>query len=282
MNKLAIDVGGTSIKWAVISPKNEILKHGNVLTNIELSGEEMIKTALFTLTKDLINEFEINGIAISTAGVVDTNAGIVVETASTMPKYQGTKLKEIFEREFNIKTSVENDSNCNGLCELEQLKGLYNNLLVVTIGTGVGGCVILNKQVYRGSNFRAGEIGQITIGGKLVDNLFSTRALVTYVNEHGYNFANGIEVFAAIEDNVKISVIVNEFINSFVEFIKNIDNILDFDAIVIGGGISKSTYFMNNLKKYGTHQNLNFIDSKFGNDSNLFGAVIHFNNQNKK
>lgn len=276
--KIAIDIGGTTIKWAVYENFQKI--HSDYTpTNTKLSGSEMLKQALFKPLHKLIKQYDINGIAISTAGVVNLQTGEIVKCGQTMPNYKNTKIQKLFADEFNLPVSVENDSNCNGLAESMNLHKNHTNALVLTLGTGVGGCIILNQEIYHGNNYQAGEIGQIKINNIPVDNIYSTNGLINFVNNHGYNFNNGLEMFEQTQNDENLRKVINEHITNFVNFIENLKWILDFDIVIIGGGISKSTYFINELTNQSKKHNLNITFSEQGNDANFIGALIHFHNE---
>lgn len=278
--KIAIDVGGTTIKWALYDGF-EKLESSSGKTNPQLSGEEMLSTVLFNPISEIVSKHKIDGIAVSTAGVVDINSGTVIKCGQTLSNYKNTNIKKLLEEKFKIEVSVENDSNCNALGELQNIDEKHKNILVLTLGTGVGGCLLLNRNVYRGQNFQAGEVGQMKLDNKLVDFIFSTNGLVNFVNSNGYNFENGLSLFESCETNEVVAQLVKTHINKFVEFIKNLDWILDFDLVVIGGGISKSKFFTDELKRQALEQQLNIVESKQGNDANFIGALIHFENMIK-
>lgn len=278
--KIAIDVGGTTIKWALYDGF-EKLESSSGKTNPQLNGEEMLSTVLFNPISEIVSKHKIDGIAVSTAGVVDINSGTVIKCGQTLPNYKNTNIKKLLEEKFKIEVSVENDSNCNALGELQNIDEKHKNILVLTLGTGVGGCLLLNRNVYRGQNFQAGEVGQMKLDNKLVDFIFSTNGLVNFVNSNGYNFENGLSLFESCETNEVVAQLVKNHINKFVEFIKNLDWILDFDLVVIGGGISKSKFFTDELKRQALEQQLNIVESKQGNDANFIGALIHFENMIK-
>lgn len=126
----------------------------------------------------------LTGIAISSAGIIDPLKGKIIYANKNIPNYKGTNLKRILEEEYKLPVTVENDVNSALLGELNY--GDYQNVhsaLMITIGTGVGGALYLNNQIYHGFLDSAGEIGYSLVDGQNIEAIASTRALVDRVSE---------------------------------------------------------------------------------------------------
>ena len=176
MNYLCIDIGGTSIKYALFNEKGE--KTTKVLKTPTIKDE--VSNQILPTILQLVGEYrsEINGVAISSAGVVDSE-GSIAYAGYTIPGYTGTKIKKEVEEMYKIRCEVENDVNC--ACLGEVWKGSAQNassVVMLTVGTGVGGAVYLNNHLWTGINYTAGEIGYMYIQGKYFQDLASTTALL--------------------------------------------------------------------------------------------------------
>ena len=138
MYYICVDIGGTSIKYGVLSEKGEIFIDGTVSTKVT-EKENFILSDVKKLVRNILDEYknyEIKGICISTAGVVNPEKGEIAYAGPTIPKYTGTKIKEELEKEFSIPCEVENDVNCAGLGEYWKGAGKGSKSMVcLTIGT---------------------------------------------------------------------------------------------------------------------------------------------------
>ena len=164
MNRfICIDVGGTSIKYGLSNEIGEFIDKGSVDKEAIEKGGPGILEKIKTISKKYIEDNDIDGICISTAGMVDSKKGKVVYALEHLiPEYTGMEIKREVEKEFNIRCEVENDVNCAGLGETWLGAGKNaKSSVCVTVGTGIGGCVILDNKLIHGFSNSAGEIGYI-------------------------------------------------------------------------------------------------------------------------
>lgn len=167
MNKkyLAIDVGGTSIKYAITDKNAEIAKLDEIKTR-RGQGE------LFESLDEIIcpNLNEISGIAMSFPGKINVEKGIV-NIIATFKWICNLSLKSILEEKYGVPVWIENDGKCAALAEFWKgnLSGIDNGM-VIGLGTEIAGGIILNGKLYRGSNESAGEISSILSDFKTLDN----------------------------------------------------------------------------------------------------------------
>ena len=165
---ICIDIGGTSIKYGVLDGTGEIFINGSITTKVTQT-ENFILLDLKKLIKDILEQYvtyDIKGICVSSAGVVNPEKGEIVYSGPTIPGYTGTKIKEEIEKEFGIRCEVENDVNCAGLGEYWKGAGKGSKSMVcMTIGTGIGGSVILDGKLLNGIGYTAGEIGYMDVNG---------------------------------------------------------------------------------------------------------------------
>ena len=163
--RVGIDVGGTNIKIALVDLDGKIVYNATTPTRAEMgyeAGINNIKQAI----KDLMQETKetpqtIEAIGFGLPGQIDYKEGIV-KNLPNIPGWVNVPLAKIIEDEFQIKTKLDNDVRCAALGELNFGAGKgCENLICITIGTGIGSGIVLNHKLVRGSSNAAGEIGHI-------------------------------------------------------------------------------------------------------------------------
>lgn len=288
---LSFDIGGTAIKYGLVSTCGDIIWKREMETEAERGGKNILIKIKKVIEK-VIEEDEIIGVAISTAGIVDTEKGMIKYSNGNIKEYTGLKLKEEIEMEFNLKTTVENDVNCAALGELWKgsAKG-KENVFCITIGTGVGGAVIVNKRILKGPTFSSGEIGYLNICGETLDKRGSTKGIIErYSKEKEINpkDINGKIIFELAKNNDKIAIKeIDSMVESISSAIGMIAYIINPDLIIIGGGIVKQKdYLLNkfkeNVKEKVTPYIYDGIQIKLAeleNDAGIIGAVYNFINK---
>ena len=166
-NRIGIDVGGTNVKIALVNDKGEIIYSNSVPTRAEMGYEytvNNIKQAIHDLLKETkLSTKDIEGIGFGFPGQVDYKAGIV-RNAPNIPGWVEVPIAKLIEDEFKIPTRVDNDVRCAALGELNYGAGKgCENLICITVGTGIGSGLIVNGKLVRGASNAAGEIGHIKL-----------------------------------------------------------------------------------------------------------------------
>lgn len=134
-NYVSIDIGGTAIKYGVIAADGKILTKDKMDTEAEKGGPEILNK-VFGIVENYLDEYKIEGICISTAGMVDTEKGEIFYASPLIPGYTGTKFKEVLEGKYSIPCEVENDVNCAGLAERISGAAIDSKVtLCLTVGT---------------------------------------------------------------------------------------------------------------------------------------------------
>ena len=173
-NRIGIDVGGTNVKIALVNDKGNIIYSNSIPTRAEMGYEYTInnmKEAIAELIKETKSDAKsIEGIGFGFPGQIDYQKGIV-RLAPNIPGWVEVPIAEIIEKEFSIPTRVDNDVRCAALGELNYGAGIgCENLICITVGTGIGSGLIINGKLVRGASNAAGEIGHIKLdmnGGPL-------------------------------------------------------------------------------------------------------------------
>lgn len=159
MPALGIDLGGTKIGCAPVCENKVIGEPKKVPTP---KGADNIIDTLVGLIEDARKDHILRGVGIATAGIVDTNTGEVIGSTGNLPGWAGTPIKKVIEGRTGLPVHVDNDANAAAYGEVKTL-GLTDKACVVgiTLGTGIGGGIILKGALYRGAHFAAGEIGHL-------------------------------------------------------------------------------------------------------------------------
>lgn len=280
MNILAIDIGGTMIKYGLVSSDGEILLTDKIETEAE-KGLENILNKIDNIFKKYKENNPV-GIAVSGTGQINGMIGKVIGGNPIIPNWIGTNLVKILEEKYNLPIVLENDVNCVALGEkwIGAGKNL-KNFICLTIGTGIGGGIILNNQLFRGENFVAGEFGHILIKKGEFEQFASTTALIRLVKERTGKTLNGKEIFdLEKKEIVEYQEVVSEWIENLTDGLSSIVYCFNPANIILGGGvIEQGEPLINRIKdslfkKIGPQfkEKLNIIQAKLGNNAGMIGA----------
>lgn len=280
MNILAIDIGGTMVKYGLISSDGEILSTDKIETEAE-KGLENILNKIDNIFKKY-KENNLIGVAVSGTGQINGMIGKVMGGNPIIPNWIGANLVKILEEKYNLPAVLENDVNCVALGEkwIGAGKNL-KNFICLTIGTGIGGGIILNNQLFRGENFVAGEFGHILIRKGEFEQFASTTALIRLVKERTGKTLNGKEIFdLEKKEIVEYQEVISEWIENLTDGLSSIVYCFNPANIILGGGvIGQGEALINRIKnslfkKIGLQfkEKLNIIQAKLGNNAGMIGA----------
>ncbi|MDH6308917.1 glucokinase [Dysgonomonas sp. PFB1-18] len=161
---IGLDLGGSSIKYGLVSNEGTIVKEGKIPSYADKSAEEIISQLLLAVDTAIQyakeNNMEICGIGIGTPGIVDEKNGIVLGGAENLAEWENIPLAKIVKEHSGLDTYVNNDANVMGLAEARfgAAKGC-TDVVFLTVGTGIGGAVIINGKLYGGYQNRGTELG---------------------------------------------------------------------------------------------------------------------------
>ena len=280
MNILAIDIGGTMIKYGLVSSDGEILSTDKIETEAE-KGLENILNKIDNIFKRYKENNPV-GIAVSGTGQINGIIGKVIGGNPIIPNWIGTNLVKILEKKYNLPAVLENDVNCVALGEKWIGAGKdLSNFICLTIGTGIGGGIILNNQLFRGENFVAGEFGHILIKKGEFEQFASTTALIRLVKERTEKTLNGKEIFdLEKKEIVEYQEVISEWIENLTDGLSSIVYCFNPANIILGGGvIEQGEPLINRIKnslfkKIGSQfkEKLNITQAKLGNNAGMIGA----------
>ena len=280
MNILAIDIGGTMIKYGLVSSDGKILSTDKIKTESS-KGLNNILNKIDNIFK-IYKENNPVGIAVSGTGQINGMIGKVIGGNPIIPNWIGTNLVKILEEKYNLPIVLENDVNCVALGEkwIGAGKNL-KNFICLTIGTGIGGGIILNNQLFRGENFVAGEFGHILIKKGEFEQFASTTALIRLVKERTGKTLNGKEIFdLEKKEIVEYQEVISEWIENLTDGLSSIVYCFNPANMILGGGvIGQGEPLINRIKnslfkKIGPQfkEKLNIIQAKLGNNAGMIGA----------
>ncbi len=299
-----IDVGGTTVKCGFFSVDGEVLEKWEIPTRTENNGENILPDIAKSINEKLeekkIDKAEVAGVGIGVPGPVNDNG----EVPCAVNLHWGYKnLVKEMEEMTGLKTRAGNDANVAALGEMWRGSGVgYHNLVMVTLGTGIGGGIIVNEKIITGSHGAGGEIGHAHVEDSIDTpcNCGNCGCLEQVAS------ATGIAYLARkmMEESDEASVIRRDNVSAKTVFdgvkagdelakkvaekfgyylgkaLANFACVTDPEAFVIGGGVSKAgdiilDYIRPHYQKYAfkSCKDAAFVIAKLGNDAGIYGAA---------
>ena len=288
-NYIAFDIGGTMIKYGIIDACGNIVERFEIPTEASLGGSHIMDKVIKIITGYIHTGNTLSGICISTAGMVDSETGIIVYANQNIPAYTGTKVKDILERKFSIPCEVENDVACAGLAE--QCTGAAKGSRVsvcLTIGTGIGCSIMIDNKIFHGANNSAGEVGYMNMFGSQFEELASGSALVRNTarqKEINPEELDGIKIFELAKSGDRVCInAIEEMCDKLGYGIANICYVINPEVVVLGGGIAGQKDYLyeiirKKLDKYlieSVSQKTRLLFASQGNQAGMLGAYYNF------
>ena len=306
---IGIDLGGTNIAIGIVDEDGKITVQGSTPTLSPRSYTEIVKD-MVTLCEKLTAEAgifmnDIEAVGIGTPGSVDYEKGSVAYSNNL--KFNDAPLRDEFQKYYNIPVVLENDANSAAYGEYIANGGDAGVFLAITLGTGVGGGIILDKKIFRGANGAGGELGHFTLvhNGALCscgkkgcwEAYASVTALInqtkvaiekhpeslmkSLAEENGH--VSGRTAFdAAKKGDPAAKEVVDKYIEYVADGLVSIVNIFQPDKIVVSGGISKEgDYLLDPVREYVKKYDYNKLFKRteietatLYNDAGIIGAAF--------
>jgi glucokinase len=302
---LGVDIGGTTIKLGLFKTEGKLLEKWEIETRKENEGKHIIKDIVETLENKLNekNIFKNNvlGIGIGVPGPVKAD-GTVLRCVNL--GWEVFNIVEEVTKLIKLPIKAGNDANVAALGEIWQGGGKgYKNAVMVTLGTGVGGGIVIDGKIISGSNGAGGEIGHIKVSDNETENCGcgNKGCLEQYASATGIvNLANKALRISKIESKLKefenlsakdifdsaeagdelALTLVDDFSNNLGKALANISCVIDPEIFVIGGGVSKNGHVLidniiKHFKENAFHasRSTKFKLAKLGNDAGIYGAA---------
>ncbi|WP_105618359.1 ROK family protein [Vallitalea okinawensis] len=311
MYYVGVDLGGTSIKAAIVSEEGKILVKDSVPTYAERSSGEILKD-MAMLIKGLISdaglsEDQIQSIGVGSPGTPDVKNGVLLY-ANNFADFNNAPIRAELQKYLDLPVYLENDANAAALGESMVGAGReYGNCVAVTLGTGVGGGIIIDGKVYAGSFHGGAELGHtvIEVGGEQCScgrkgcweayssataiirdgRIAAARYPKCLINEYvdgDLSKVNAKVVFDAYHEGDEYAKeVVERYIKYLAIGIVNTINLLEPEVLVIGGGVSaQKDNLLNPLMEYvkgevyGGEPKTKIKIAELGNDAGLIGAAF--------
>lgn len=244
---IAIDLGGTAIKYGLVDINGQVLWEGIVPTPLG-AKEEIINELLRCADRVKAANPQASPlcIGIGTPGLVDYTTGYISGAATQLPSWENFPLGAIISREAHLPAYVDNDANLMGLGEFVFGKtGACRNAIFITVGTGIGGAIFINGELYRGSKNAGGELGCIPFfyEGRQVywEDFVSMKAMIgRYKNKKNETeILSAWQIFErATAGEPEAQAIIAENAQLLGYGIGGYINVFNPDKVIIGGGVS--------------------------------------------
>ncbi|MBK7106992.1 MAG: ROK family protein [Ignavibacteriae bacterium] len=232
---IGIDLGGTNVRIGLVEDNKIVKLISNKISSKE--SQEIVINEIIDVISKIITK-NVRGIGIGVPSIVNIEKGIVYEVHN-IPSWREVHLKEILENKFKIPTYVNNDVNCFILGEKHFGKGkFYKDIIGLAMGTGLGGGIIINGELFAGKNCGAGEFGLM----KYLDKNYEY-----YCSGQFFQFKYGIKgeeiLKSAQNGDEKALEILIEFGEHMGNLINSIMYALNPEIIILGGSVSKAYKF---------------------------------------
>lgn len=291
-----IDLGATNIKFSLIH-KGKIISKKSLPTRSFPSREDLI-SALSRIIKEILSENgvlkkNVLGIGIGLPGPIDHFKGIV-HYFPNIPGWRNVRLREIMQRKTGLPVFIDNDANLMTLAEarIGSAKG-KTNVVGVTLGTGVGGGIIVNGKLYRGSSFAAGEIGHIPLnesgphcpcGGTACLERYVGNNRILDQAKKSFGETISLEELSRLakSGNKRARKIWENTAQLLGITLSGVVNFFNPDTIVIGGGVANAgTLIFDTIRKViltrsmpTSAKTVKVVKAKLGNDAGMIGAGL--------
>ena len=288
MNKIGIDLGGTKIEGILLDENFNEITRKRISTNQD-QGYDSILKSISSLIQDLRTKSNSEAsIGICTPGIISKNTGLIKN--SNTQCLIGKPLKNDLENILEQKISMENDANCFALAEATLGAGKNFDLVFgVIMGTGVGGGVIIRKKIHTGRANIAGEWGHHCVrpdgnscycgNNGCMETYISGPALERYWTKLTYKTEPLHEIVKKLDTEVGKRW-KEDFLENFGLGLANVIDILDPDAIILGGGVSNIDFLYDEGKNavyekvFSDQINTPILKNELGDSSGVFGACM--------
>ena len=288
MNKIGIDLGGTKIEGILLDENFNEITRKRISTNQD-QGYDSILKSISSLIQDLHTKSNSEAsIGICTPGIISKNTGLIKN--SNTQCLIGKPLKNDLENILEQKISMENDANCFALAEATLGAGKNFDLVFgVIMGTGVGGGVIIRKKIHTGRTNIAGEWGHHCVrpdgnscycgNNGCIETYISGPALERYWTKLTYKTEPLHEIVKKLDSEVGKRW-KEDFLENFGLGLANVIDILDPDAIILGGGVSNIDFLYDEGKNavyekvFSDQIDTPILKNELGDSSGVFGACM--------
>lgn len=295
---IGLDIGGTKIKGLIVDSFGQIWKELTLPTHAQL-GKDHVLSVCYDIIDSLLQAFyPIVGIGIATGGRVDVQTGQIVYATDNLPGWMGLQLKQIIEYKYKLPTFVDNDANLALLGEMwVGAAKEYSHIVMLTLGTGVGGANAFFGRIYQGKQFDGGEYGHVILHPNgVLCNCGKRGCVEQYISGNALkrdaeralkvSLTSGRELFDHYGvEHPLVKPVMDEFINNLYLTIQNIHNAINPEIILLGGGLidSQEHWFDTLTTRFQhTYEQPLIVPAILGNQAGAVGAAKFVFNQISK
>ncbi len=307
---ISVDLGGTKILSALINDNKEIIAREKVATKFKKGPAQLVKdiveSVFMLLEKAGVTEDKIKAICLGVPGTVNPLSGIIGNAPNLQIK--NYNIKKALQKHFKIPVLIENDVNLGGLgIKKYEFNDKVNNMLVIFVGTGIGGALFFDGKIYRGSSYFAGEIGHILVSeeGMLLGNKKKTtfetlasrtaivkailkdikagkKSVITELVADKKAIKSKVLLQAMLKNDKVVKSNINKASKIIGTVLGSIVTLLNIDTIVLGGGVIEAMgkYMLPVIKKEFEKAVLpepgkivNLVTTKLGDDAAIYGGL---------
>lgn len=289
---IGLDVGGTKIAAGAVDGRGKVVKKITLPTSTRRGKKVILKNILEAASKVCLPGVKAIGIAM--AGQCDFKNGIFLSGPNFPKNFRNINIKNFLETKFRVPVFLDNDARCFTLAESIYGGGRgYKNFVGVTLGTGLGGGIVIDEKILRGKNNTAGEIGHMTIDASSpyrcscgrfghFETLASGTALENFYKKLSGKNLSGQEISTKVKTGDKKAKQALVMLSRHLALgLANLAQILNPDIIVVGGGISQTPAFwpaaLREFKKgviYKSLKKTKIVKTKLGIDAGIVGAAL--------
>lgn len=287
MRVLALDIGGTAIKSALLDEGGQVLQEGETPSEGRRGGKRLMERA-----KAVIDDYTgYDAIGVSTTGQVDAREGRIIFANENVPGYSGMQVAKILRTHARVPVVVENDVNAAALGEAHFGAGVgERDFLCLTYGTGVGGAIVIDGRIYGGADGVAGEMGHILTHPEglpcacgqrgCYEQYASTSALMRRAREVEPSLRNGRALFERFSAREDLQAIVSAWVTEVAYGLISLVHTFNPSLIVLGGGVMRQDAVVQAVRDrlyprlMQSYRGVRLEGARLGNQAGIFGAFV--------
>jgi len=304
-----IDIGATNIKFGLVNDAGEVQYRDKATTPQESSAETLFEKVLHAGERLLIEadnrDAAVGSVGVGSPGAVNIETGIIQGSCPNLPYWVGFHLRDRLSERLNLPVHVDNDANCAALAEYRFGSGAgCRNIICLTIGTGIGGGLIIDGSLYHGADYSAGEVGHMLVcdsgGGEPVflEKIVSAPAMIAEVRRRlGGNITPVYEgligndlnqltvrkMYAAVRKGDRAAAeVLREKAEILGVSLAGLANVVNPELIILGGGVAEGgAVFVDTVRETVCKQalpvvaeSLDVVPARMGNSAGFIGAAF--------
>lgn len=292
---VGVDLGGTSIKYGLVNAKNEVVWSAKKSTPAKTSRKEIVHSICESVIQAIQVaeklDFKVTCVGVGTPGLV-RDKNIVLGAADNLTDWENVPLGTLIENQIKLPTYIANDADMMATGEFSKFGFVDETVLFLTLGTGIGGALIIKGELFQGHFGMGGELGMfpMIINGEVLnwEDVASTSAMVKLYQEQSdiqsKEKIDGKHIVQFFLEGQPLAVQVVDKVTTYIALgIAGYINALNPSKVIIGGGISSAgDFFIDKIRgkvaRFALKESLENVSierAKLGNDAGFVGAAIY-------